>query len=143
MSEEILRALMQLFAIIAKQDEGVEITQVEYVKNFLQQQLSDEEVKEYYDQNQSEFVRPTEWRLREIMVETEDEAKGILVELYQGADFIEMVKRSKSKSSWEKGDLGFKATSDFPKIQDVAEALDVGGMSGVFAGPEGYYIIKL
>ncbi len=48
MSEEILRALMQLFAIIAKQDEGVEITQVEYVKNFLQQQLSDEEVKEYF-----------------------------------------------------------------------------------------------
>ena len=48
MSEEILRALMQLFAIIAKQDEGVEITQVEYIKNFLQQQLSDEEVKEYF-----------------------------------------------------------------------------------------------
>jgi hypothetical protein len=48
MSEEILRALMQLFAIIAKQDEGVETTQVEYVKNFLQQQLSDEEVKEYF-----------------------------------------------------------------------------------------------
>jgi ABC-type multidrug transport system ATPase subunit/ABC-type multidrug transport system permease subunit len=48
MSEEILRALMQLFAIIAKQDEGVEITQVEYVKNFLQQQLSDEAVKEYF-----------------------------------------------------------------------------------------------
>src|SRR5665647_1091756 len=48
MSEEILRALMQLFAIIAKQDEGVEITQVEYIKNFLQQQLNDEEVKEYF-----------------------------------------------------------------------------------------------
>ena len=49
MSEEILRALMQLFAIIAKQDEGVEVTQVEYVKNFLQQQLSDEAVKEYFN----------------------------------------------------------------------------------------------
>ncbi len=48
MSEEILRALMQLFAIIAKQDEGVETTQVEYVKNFLQQQLREDEVKEYF-----------------------------------------------------------------------------------------------
>ena len=48
MSEEILKALMQLFAIIAKQDEGVESTQVEYVKNFLQQQLREEEVKEYF-----------------------------------------------------------------------------------------------
>jgi ABC transport system ATP-binding/permease protein len=48
MSEEILKALMQLFAIIAKQDEGVESTQVEYVKNFLQQQLTAEKVAEYY-----------------------------------------------------------------------------------------------
>src|SRR5512145_355677 len=48
MSEEIMKALMQLFAIIAKQDEGVESTQVEYVKNFLQQQLNDEKVKEYF-----------------------------------------------------------------------------------------------
>ena len=48
MSEEILKALMQLFAIIAKQDEGVETTQVEYVKNFLQQQLREEEVNEYF-----------------------------------------------------------------------------------------------
>jgi len=39
---------MQLFAIVAKQDEGVESTQVEYVKNFLLQQLNDAEVKEYF-----------------------------------------------------------------------------------------------
>ncbi len=48
MSEEILRALMQLFAIVAKQDEGVESTQIEYVKTFLEQQLTSEKVKEYY-----------------------------------------------------------------------------------------------
>lgn len=48
MSEEILKALMQLFAIIAKQDEGVETTQVEYIKNFLQSQLTAEKVAEYY-----------------------------------------------------------------------------------------------
>ena len=48
MSEEILKALMQLFAIVAKQDEGVELTQVEYVKNFLEQQLTAEKVSEYF-----------------------------------------------------------------------------------------------
>lgn len=47
MSEEILKALMQLFAIIAKQDEGVELNEREYVKNFLTQQLNDEAVNEY------------------------------------------------------------------------------------------------
>lgn len=48
MSEEILKALMQLFAIVAKQDEGVEPTQVEYVKNFLEQQITAEKVSEYF-----------------------------------------------------------------------------------------------
>lgn len=47
MSEEILKALMQLFAIIAKQDEGVEDNEIKYVENFLTQQLNDEAVEEY------------------------------------------------------------------------------------------------
>ena len=47
MSEEILKALMQLFAILAKQD-GVLIENHEsYVFNFLSSQLSPERVKEY------------------------------------------------------------------------------------------------
>ena len=50
MSEEILRALMQLFAIIAKQDGGVGESEVAYVKNFLTQQLSSEAVQEYFAQ---------------------------------------------------------------------------------------------
>lgn len=48
MSEEILKALMQLFAIVAKQDEGVEKTQIEYVKNFLEQQITADKVAEYF-----------------------------------------------------------------------------------------------
>ncbi len=47
MSEEILRALMQLFAIIAKQDEGAQLHERDFVVNFLTQQLNDEAVKEY------------------------------------------------------------------------------------------------
>lgn len=38
---------MQLFAIIAKQDEGVGLTERDYVENFLTQQINDEAVKEY------------------------------------------------------------------------------------------------
>ena len=49
MSEEILKALMQLFAIIAKQDEGVESNERDYVLNFLTQQLNDEAIQEYID----------------------------------------------------------------------------------------------
>jgi len=47
MSEEILKALMQLFAIIVKQDGGVQENEIEYVKNFLIQEVNDESVLEY------------------------------------------------------------------------------------------------
>lgn len=47
MSEEILKALMQLFAIIAKQDSGLESDEREYVATFLAQQIGDAAVQEY------------------------------------------------------------------------------------------------
>lgn len=49
MSEEILKALMQLFGLIAKQDGGVESNETEYVKTFLAQQLNAEAVNEYFN----------------------------------------------------------------------------------------------
>ncbi len=47
MSEEILRALMQLFALIVKQDEGVLSGERAYVESFLNQQLNQETANEY------------------------------------------------------------------------------------------------
>ena len=48
MSEEILKALMQLFALIAKQDGGVEDEEKRFVHDFLLQQIAVSKVKEYY-----------------------------------------------------------------------------------------------
>ena len=47
MSEEILKALMELFALIVKQDSGILINEREYVSGFLNKQLTSEAVKEY------------------------------------------------------------------------------------------------
>ncbi len=48
MSEEILKALMQLFALIIKQDGGIEESEKAYVRTFLSKQLSSEDVSQYY-----------------------------------------------------------------------------------------------
>ncbi|MBW6483361.1 MAG: ATP-binding cassette domain-containing protein [Vicingaceae bacterium] len=48
MSEEILIALMRLFAIIAKQDEETNNVKVNFVRSFLKHQLSEEKVDEYF-----------------------------------------------------------------------------------------------
>jgi ABC-type multidrug transport system ATPase subunit len=47
MSEEILKALMQLFAIISKQDDGSTANQREFVESFLSSQLNNQKVQEY------------------------------------------------------------------------------------------------
>jgi ABC-type multidrug transport system ATPase subunit len=47
MSEEILKALMELFALIVKQDRGILINEREYVSGFLNKQLTKETVQEY------------------------------------------------------------------------------------------------
>ena len=47
MSEEILKALMELFALIVKQDRGILMNEREYVSVFLNKQLTSESVKEY------------------------------------------------------------------------------------------------
>jgi ABC-type multidrug transport system ATPase subunit len=47
MSEEILKALMELFALIVKQDGGTLINEREYVAEFLNKQLTREAINEY------------------------------------------------------------------------------------------------
>ncbi len=50
MSEEILNALIQLFAIIAKQDQGLHPKELEYIESFLTQQLGKEAVEKYLEE---------------------------------------------------------------------------------------------
>ena len=47
MSEEILKALMQLFALITKQDEGISQQEIDYVNRFLVQQIGVDSAREY------------------------------------------------------------------------------------------------
>ena len=47
MSEELLKALMQLFAIIAKQDDGSGEAERNYVSSFLSFQLNKSKTEEY------------------------------------------------------------------------------------------------
>ncbi len=47
MSEEILKALMQLFALITKQDGGIGQKEIDYVNRFLVQQIGVDSAKEY------------------------------------------------------------------------------------------------
>jgi len=75
MSEEILKALTQLFAIITKQDGGVTEKERNFVIRFFEQELERDSVKEYielYDQSveykkgETKETKPKEWKLTSV-----------------------------------------------------------------------------
>jgi len=70
-----------------------------------------------------------------------------LIQLLQGGDFATLAKeKSRSASSKQGGDLGFISKGKkFAQFDEVAfsDTLDVGRISNIFKGPDGYYIIKL
>jgi ABC-type multidrug transport system ATPase subunit len=66
MSEEILKALMELFALIVKQDGGMLINEREYVSGFLYKQLTRDTVEEYlalFDQHSGPIIKSSEAKL--------------------------------------------------------------------------------
>jgi peptidyl-prolyl cis-trans isomerase C len=105
------------------------------------------EVEEYYNTFKDQLKEPEERQIREVVVLTEVEARDILIELLRGVDFATLAReRSKSASAGKGGDLGFiSAGQKFSQFDNVAfsESLEVGKVSSIFKGPDGYYILKL
>jgi peptidyl-prolyl cis-trans isomerase C len=110
-------------------------------------EVSSKEIEDYYNTYKEQLKEPEERDIREIVVPTEAEAKEILIQLLQGADFATLAKeRSKALSAKDGGDLGFiqkgKKSAQFDAVA-FADTLDAGKISSIFKGPDGYYIIKL
>lgn len=109
--------------------------------------VSSKEIEDYYNTYKEQLKEPEERQIREIVVNTEPEARDILIQLLQGGDFSGIARdRSKSSSSTRGGDLGFITRGKkFAQFDEVAfsETLDVGKISSIFKGPDGYYLVKI
>jgi peptidyl-prolyl cis-trans isomerase C len=103
------------------------------------------EAREYYDKNPEVFVKPVEKKVSVIEVAAESEAREINIQVLQsGADFAKIAKeRSKGKTAANGGDLGYLSEMPFEAMDKVAATITKGGISGVFQGPDGYYIVKV
>jgi len=107
--------------------------------------VSDEELLEYYNENKESFLEPEQVHARHILVETEEEANNLLLQLKEGlTDFAELAKeKSIGPSAPSGGDLGFFATGQMVKeFEDAAFSLEPGEISGVVQTQFGYHIIK-
>ncbi|MCM8596725.1 peptidylprolyl isomerase [Accumulibacter sp.] len=97
-----------------------------FVQEFIRKHpISDEQLRTAYDRVKSQ-MGTTEYKVRHILVEQEDEAKAIIVNLKRGAKFDELAKQSKDPGSRDKGgDLGWSSTAAY--VKPFADA--VGGLA--------------
>lgn len=107
--------------------------------------ISDEELLEYYNENKESFLEPEQVHARHILLETEEEANTLLLQLKEGlTDFAELAKeKSIGPSAPSGGDLGFFARGQMVKeFEDAAFTLEPGEISEVVQTQFGYHIIK-
>ncbi|WP_051235912.1 peptidylprolyl isomerase [Paenibacillus pinihumi] len=109
-------------------------------------EVTDDKVKEYYEQNKQYMGTPEQVRASHILVASEKEAEDILKELKQGADFATLAKeKSTDPGSKENGgDLNFFGRGQMvPEFEEAAFALKKGELSGIVKTMHGFHIIKL
>ncbi len=97
------------------------------LQNFLKSNpVTDEEIKAEYDAKMANAG--TEYKARHILVKTEDEARKLIIELDNGADFVELAKtKSTGPSGPQGGDLGwFTADRMVPPFSEAVIALENG-----------------
>jgi len=82
--------------------------------------ISDDELKNEYEKRKSQLAT-TEYKASHILVENEDDAKVIIVELGKGANFAELAKKkSTGPSATHGGDLGWFKPQEMVKPFAVA-----------------------
>jgi peptidyl-prolyl cis-trans isomerase C len=107
--------------------------------------VSPEAEHKVYDEAVKQMASEQEVHARHILVPTEDEAKAIVVELRNGADFATLAKeKSKDPGAAEGGDLGYFTKEQMvPEFAEVAFKLDKGQISDPVKTQFGWHIIKV
>jgi peptidyl-prolyl cis-trans isomerase C len=108
--------------------------------------VSDADAKAEYDKFKAQLTG-TEYRARHILVEKEDEAKALIVQIKAGGNFEELAKKNSKDpgSGAQGGDLDFaKADSYVPEFGQALTQLKKGEMTQVPVKTQfGWHIIKL
>lgn len=107
--------------------------------------VTDEEVRSFFLSHRQDFDREREFRARQIVVESEMDAREILKFLRDGHDFAELAKeRSLSPDREKGGDLGFFGLGQMPpEFDEVIVQLKKGEISDVVQSDYGYHIFQL
>jgi foldase protein PrsA len=108
--------------------------------------VSEEEMKTYFEENKDSFDQKEQVKASHILVEDEATAKKVKEELDNGKDFAELAKEySTDTSNADKGgDLGYFGKGEMAEeFENAAFALEISAISEPVKTEFGYHIIKL
>lgn len=117
----------------------------EVIENVSNAEISNEDLQAAYDAAYQSAEPETEYQASHILVETEDEAKAVIEDLNNGADFAELAKtKSTGPSGPNGGELGwFSAGMMVPEFEEAVATMAVNDISEPVQTQFGWHVIKL
>lgn len=112
----------------------------------LEVQTTEEELRAYYRSHRSNYLIPERVRVRDMLLDSRENAAEVLKVLRAGGDFAGLAKDLSldpvTKASG--GDMGeLPLNSLAPHLRKAAAALKPGQVSNVIEAPDGWYLLKL
>jgi len=107
-------------------------------------EVSEQEVRDYYEQYKNTFAEPRKIRISEILVTSPGEADSILAVLKSGIPLTKLAALTIRAGIGSKGgDLGYLNPGDYGIIYDEAAKLKVGEYGGPLAVDGGFSVFKV
>lgn len=106
---------------------------------------TEELIEKAYNEQYADAKGAEEFNAAHILVETEEEAKELVITLEGGADFAELAKEKSTGPSGQSGGvLGWFGLGQMvPEFEQAVVAMDAGGISAPIKTQFGWHVIKL
>lgn len=107
--------------------------------------ITEQELTDFYNNNKSHYIQPTRYAINAIKVKTEDDAKAIIAELKDGAEFATLAKEKSIDAGLRLtgGSLGFIDENALAKEMVDANLTEKGQISEPIATNGGYFVFEL
>ena len=109
-------------------------------------EITDDEIKTYFEDNKASFDTPEQVEASHILVEDEKTAKEVKKKIDEGGDFAELAKEysTDTQTAENGGELGYFSTGQMVEAFDKAAfAMKVDEISDPVKTDYGYHIIKV
>ena len=125
-----------------------ELLKITYIKRIIQPQVkvTDEALTGYYLSHQKDYIKPAMYKVQQILVEKEEDAREILANLKNGADFSWIAEKKSVDPTVSKGGEPVWVTkADLPKsVKEIIDTMNFEDISPIVSDTNNTFrIIKL